>query len=788
MKRLRELMLYGLVFTTPFSAFASHIFGGNFGMKALPQRGFYQINLTLFFDVEGGRFTSEAQKTVDCSIRSVADGRVTESFTMTRQQFEPLVYKNAVCVQEGKLRTSTGYFSKEIFLDPAIYNQPQGYIIVFSTCCRNEAISNIQNPIVAEGVVTLHFPPITQNGAEFRNSSPDFGLPNGDYICSNKPFEFNVAATDTDGDELRYSLVTPYRGADKNNTGALFQEIRWASGISLTNIIPGPQPPVINARTGMMSLIANRAGVYIFTVLVEEYRAGKRIGFVRRDFQLPVVDCQRSTLPEPLVYNPSNPTQPIRELEVCEGTSVTLTTAENSGYAYQWQRNNVNLTGANAASLPIDRPGDYRVIVSSATVCAGDTNSLTVKIKKPTPPVVKLTPADTIRFCDSENADLTVTDSPDYQYKWYRNGEVLVGQEKSVLNVKSTGTYIVQVATQLRPDCIVSGWDTVQAVIVAKPIAKIVANRTTFCPKDSIMLQGSQNAQQIGEWYRNEELLVSASPMLYTKRPGEYRLKVIDGNCSNLSEPVNLSQSTAPIITFDSLSKVCLSETAPILIHATPEGGVFVGKGIDGNNVIVKEIGVGTHLIKYELKDTASGCVGEQTRYLVVLPPPQINLSPIVSVVWGSTVTLNPQTRDPANEQFQWSPAAGLDNPNSATPNASVQQNTTYTLRVTDADGCVNQAATELVLTNLILIPDVFSPNNDGLNDRLEIKKNGDFAALELFIYDRWGELLFYEKDAYQNPWDGMYHGVRVPAGTYAYVVQNQEKRVRQAGSVRVLY
>lgn len=784
-KRLRELLLCSLVFSTPYWASATHIFGGNFGMKPLPQKGFYQISLTLFFDIESSALISNSEKVAECSIQSVANGNIIKTFTMSRVRFEPLAYKNAVCVQQGKLRTATGYFLHELFLDPAIFNDPKGYLLVYSNCCRNNTITNIQDPITAEEVVSLQFPAITQNGVEFRNSSPDFGVPNGDYICINKPFDFNSKATDADGDELRYSLVTPYRRLGRSGG---FDEVKWATGISLASVIPGPRPPVIHPRTGLMSLTANRLGLYVFTVLVEEYRGGKRIGYVRRDFQLPVVDCQRSTLEVPLVYDATKPNQPVQEVELCEGAEITLVTAEKKDYAYQWQQDNLNLSGANATSLRVTQPGDYRVIVSSPLTCIGDTNSLTISVKNAPSPTVQLNPSDTLRFCADGNGVLRVTDSSTYQYKWYRNGEIVAGQVTSLLTVQSAGTYIARVTTQLRPNCSVSAWDTVQVVVVDRPLAKISADRTAFCLGDSLLLKGSQTAQQAGEWYYNDQLTIPSSSTLYAKWEGAYRLKVIEGSCSSLSEPMNVSLQAPPVITFDSLGQVCFNSSGVVPLRAMPSGGVFIGKGIAGNSLIITEIGVGSHTVSYEFKDPATGCIGRQTRSLVVLPLPEINLPASQSVALGENVTLKPQTKDPMNEQFQWSPAEGLDDPFSPTPIASVQQNMTYTLRVTDKNGCVNQAATRLVFSNIILVPDAFSPNGDGVNDRLEIKKNGDFATLEMFIYNRWGELLFHVKDAYQNSWDGMYRDQRVQAGVYSYVVQNQEKGIKQAGRLWVLY
>lgn len=64
-------------------------------------------------------------------------------------------------------------------------------------------------------------------------------------------------------------------------------------------------------------------------------------------------------------------------------------------------------------------------------------------------------------------------------------------------------------------------------------------------------------------------------------------------------------------------------------------------------------------------------------------------------------------------------------------------------------------------------IPNVFTPNGDGVNDTFEITGLSDYAANELTIFNRWGNTI-YHKQGYLNDWTG--NGLN--EGTYYYVLQ----------------
>ena len=70
-------------------------------------------------------------------------------------------------------------------------------------------------------------------------------------------------------------------------------------------------------------------------------------------------------------------------------------------------------------------------------------------------------------------------------------------------------------------------------------------------------------------------------------------------------------------------------------------------------------------------------------------------------------------------------------------------------------------------------IPNVFSPNDDGIND-IFLVENFLPEAFQLQIYDRWGNLTFETRDHNQG-WDGRINGKPAPAGTYYYWIRTQD-------------
>ncbi len=94
-------------------------------------------------------------------------------------------------------------------------------------------------------------------------------------------------------------------------------------------------------------------------------------------------------------------------------------------------------------------------------------------------------------------------------------------------------------------------------------------------------------------------------------------------------------------------------------------------------------------------------------------------------------------------------------------------------LRIQSTDGC--QDSTYQIITVKddlqVFIPNAFTPNGSGTNDYFKIYGVG-FTSYELFIYDRWGKLVYHSKSR-DSAWDGKdaTTGIPVPQGLYVYKV-----------------
>jgi gliding motility-associated-like protein len=95
----------------------------------------------------------------------------------------------------------------------------------------------------------------------------------------------------------------------------------------------------------------------------------------------------------------------------------------------------------------------------------------------------------------------------------------------------------------------------------------------------------------------------------------------------------------------------------------------------------------------------------------------------------------------------------------------------TVTLAVSNEFGCSDTTTRIVEIPEDIILPNVFSPNGDGINDVLEVPLSG-IKTLLLTIFDRWGNVVF-ESNQTKFYWDGRNaNGERMPAGTYFAVLK----------------
>jgi gliding motility-associated-like protein len=77
-------------------------------------------------------------------------------------------------------------------------------------------------------------------------------------------------------------------------------------------------------------------------------------------------------------------------------------------------------------------------------------------------------------------------------------------------------------------------------------------------------------------------------------------------------------------------------------------------------------------------------------------------------------------------------------------------------------------------------VPEIFTPNNDGVNDLLFIRGLKNFPNASLVVFNQWGVIVYDSKGAYMNDWDGTFRGEssstileKLPEGVYFYILNH---------------
>ena len=152
-----------------------------------------------------------------------------------------------------------------------------------------------------------------------------------------------------------------------------------------------------------------------------------------------------------------------------------------------------------------------------------------------------------------------------------------------------------------------------------------------------------------------------------------------------------------------------------------------------------------------------------------------IKASPVISntgikyVLENNSTILTPVVKG-SNLRYLWTPGIYLNNDTTLNPLCTPEADISYKIIATDNFGCNSSADVFVKVLKPLQIPNVFTPNGDGVNERWEIKNLKDYMDCSVEIFNRYGQLV-YQSIGYTNEWDGTLKGKLLPAGTYYYVI-----------------
>lgn len=116
-----------------------------------------------------------------------------------------------------------------------------------------------------------------------------------------------------------------------------------------------------------------------------------------------------------------------------------------------------------------------------------------------------------------------------------------------------------------------------------------------------------------------------------------------------------------------------------------------------------------------------------------------------------------------------------------------------YRVQIVDSNSCKDSASAVVAYDNCckVFIPDAFTPNGDGRNDKAKILYKGDFTLEKFAIFNRFGQKVF-ETNIITDGWDGKFNGQLQDLGTFNYYIKGicgngGTKEVEFKGNVTLL-
>ncbi len=224
-------------------------------------------------------------------------------------------------------------------------------------------------------------------------------------------------------------------------------------------------------------------------------------------------------------------------------------------------------------------------------------------------------------------------------------------------------------------------------------------------------------------------------------------------------------------------ARICFGESVQLQVEGSEEGYLWSPDLYLSCNDCSNPVATPDESITYTI--TSTGCKGRaiETQVSVeVLKVPEIFLGEDMEITFGDELVLEPLLQNYSGEKIRWEENGRTLCDDCFELRVRPFEETTYLAYVENDFGCYNvDDITVYLRKNCIeedfFIPNMFSPNGDGINENFYVEAYIDAELKWLHIYDRWGERLF-STSSFDDKWDGYFRGQPLIPGVYVYHFQ----------------
>ncbi len=496
--------------------------------------------------------------------------------------------------------------------------------------------------------------------------------------------------------------------------------------------------------------------------------------------------------PIPTVTTPS-------EQSICLGDTIRLEAlafseaTEISPFTYQWTPSkNLSTPSSQRPLASPDTTTTYSFRAFSNAGCPSATAQTTV-IVKPSP--IAAIQRDTSIICIGDtlvmNASASFSTTPSstpLTFEWSPRDSIFVRDRFSnSISVSPASNQWFTLTTSISGDCPDS--DSLLVKVLPRPQVNLASNNLQICEGENIQLALNGDTTDLSyQWLPDSNITSSrtAQPLVSPKQSTIYQLLVTRSGCTDtLSARIHVIPTPNSDFLYSDTSG-CADLTVAFLENTT-NAEAFIWDFGDGSPVSNLTNPVHTYDTPgtYAASLTAlgpDGCSSTSNPVAIRVTPPVVAAFQ-TDVLKTDTLQIPEATiqfTDQSLNATEWLWAFGDGNYSTeASPAHDYWKPGTYdiTLTANDEFGCSDQftLGSFVVLNPELFIPNVFSPNNDGINDVYRIIYTG-LEPHELIIFDRWGKEI-YQANTVEKVWNGrLLNGNQAPEGVYFYVFKAGEK------------
>ncbi|HMG13906.1 MAG TPA: gliding motility-associated C-terminal domain-containing protein [Saprospiraceae bacterium] len=465
------------------------------------------------------------------------------------------------------------------------------------------------------------------------------------------------------------------------------------------------------------------------------------------------------------------------ELGFCPGKDVSIEANVQDTllpFKYLWNTPDGN---SDMPFFVANTAGNYYLTVTNAEGCSATAST---NVDKWETPSIKYSPFP-VEFCNSKSvevtADATIGLAP-FSFKWQGPS---INSTGSSLTVLEAGSYSLTVtdAHGCTSDISLTAGESAGLVVSVNTDPNILCGVTPFTLLPNV--SGGVLPYNY-DWQTPSGLETGAS--LITNDFGNYTLTVTDSKgCTGFSTLKVLADSLSVVL--DKTDPGCIAIKAGSITLLSASNPSFPMQLVLNNNppIIVNTLPYLLNTLPagmYNINIIGNnGC--KQSLNLELSEPsiPTLNLGADVTIFLGESYAIIPV----ANfiiDSIRWTNKNSLIcSPGCLEPTAQPVVSTSYKATAYSKDGCkaVDDISIYVVEKESVFVPNSFSPNGDGFNDKWVIFADNSVNQIKkMYVYDRWGESVFIQNDFPANDpafgWDGRFKGANMNTGVFVYYLQ----------------